>query len=95
MGCFNTLNLRSGVQFFDKPCHFYLFDNWFMSRERNILMNMSFNKSYRQSWWDDKSEDDKLYLVSNLPNFDSELFYKITGISIGVISSLVDEGEHK
>lgn len=82
MGSFNTLNLRSGVQFFDKSCPFYSMGDWFASEVRDIFKNIPIDKSMRQSWWSYKSEDEKSYIILKLPNFDAEIFYKITGIKI-------------
>ena len=81
-GCFNTVNLRSGVQFFDKLCSSYSMGEWFTSGIREIFRAIPMDKSMRQSWWNDKSELAKSCIISNLPNFDAELFYKITGIKV-------------
>lgn len=35
----------------------------------------------RQMWWDNLSDKDKTEVMS-LPNFDSEIFYEITGIKV-------------
>ena len=98
IGAFNTESTK--ITLFNKPCDLTIRD-WCHLPARELLLEMPFLDSNptlentpksiaRQSWWDALDKYDKSKIL-NLPNFDPQLFHKITGID--VVPIMNDEGQ--
>lgn len=87
-GCFNTESVK--MRMFNKPCELEL-DDWYRSYAYTILKTMpSVNDPHpidaqiivkRQEWWNGLHSDYKQSIL-DIPNFDPEIFYSITGIRV-------------
>lgn len=83
-GFFNTK--RSTVDVFNKPCNI---DVWEKASKPDFIV-FALQGTMKESWrkaYDGASDEDKLLLV-NLPNFDADVFYEISGIRVDPASGL-------
>ena len=77
-GFFNTVN--DTINVFNKPCKI---DVWKQAHMPGFIY-FDIVGTYKESWrkaYDGASEEDKLFLV-NIPNFDADVFYEISGIMV-------------
>ena len=79
-GCFNTSD--STIFLFNKPSNWTILD-WYNSEARDLLRAIGIvkNSSGKQKIWDRLSKESK-NIVMNIPNFDADIFRKITGIDV-------------
>lgn len=80
VGCFNTINLNSGTQFFNRPVA-YLIVEWFNSNVRQIVCGMPADKANRTDWWE-SLEDYKKEQIQKILNFNLKMFCDIVGINL-------------
>lgn len=75
-GCFNT-NCDEKIRMFNKESD-WTYQDWYDSEARFLLNTMDGD---RQEWWNGLSAEHKKAILS-LPNFDSNIFKRITGIDV-------------
>ena len=95
VGCFNTQSQK--LRFFDKETDM-TFEEWRNSEAYRILCKIPFEptrwtwadggylkvcdtKKAFLTWWNGLTEEEKA-VIKNIPNFDPQKFYKITGIRV-------------
>lgn len=80
LGAFNTDSaIQQKIYLFNKLSNWTL-DDWHKSDGVNVLSSMPPKEEDRQDWWDNLPDWNK-GMVMDIPNFDCDIFKKVTGIS--------------
>lgn len=77
-GCFNTV--EQPLYLFDKPST-WTWQDWYSSRACNVLLDIPMDADAAQRWWGELAFNEQ-EAIQSIPNFDAEIFKKITGIDI-------------
>lgn len=78
-GCFNTEGNQK-IKIFNKNSD-WTYCTWWFSSARNILNNIPKDIEKRQGWYDNLCLSNK-DSIKSIPNFDPDIFFKITGIKV-------------
>ena len=79
-GCFNEKSYKKEcIRMFDKMSD-WTYEDWMSSPARKIMITLMKSED-KQNRWNNLSPCDKEE-IKNLPNFDSEIFFRTTGIKV-------------
>jgi hypothetical protein len=92
------LNSNSYI-YFDIPLNEFICENDMTDKEKEehpewkttggYLKTLEYKEAWAK-WWEENKSEDMIKRIKNLPNFDSRIFKKITGISIDEEDDMIE-----